>query len=341
MTYLNVLKPFARTNAVVAWRELLLSFVGFITCWVFTYQLWEVWWPAMFIPMFFGSLFIVKIFIIQHDVGHGTFFPAKDKTLRASVGYVCSIITLTPYRWWLLNHNVHHRNSGKIDDPQKGIGDVPTWMVADYEKETYRNRTLYRIYRHPIIMFIIGPLIKFAVYHRWPHFREIHGRRSIMSVIILNLCIAAVIGLMIWLVGWKAFIGIQLPMTAFASTVGVWFFFIQHQFEDSYWERSGKWTLQDSAIAGSSLYMLPLWLEWFVGAINIHYLHHLNPAIPCYNLRKAHKAFMKAFPEEYKTVPKFNIWESLTGGYSWLALFDEKSQKMLSFRQYDQMKKAS
>jgi len=262
--------------------------------------------------------FLVRIFIIFHDCTHGSFF--KSKKLRTIVGYISGIITFAPYRQWQKSHSMHHTTTGDLD--RRGMGDVWTLTVNEYLAESRWKRFLYRVYRNPIIMFGFGPLYLFLIGNRIP----LPGTKTQekKSVYLTNLALISIIALMTYLIGFKAYLLIQLPIIFFGTTAGVWLFYVQHQFEDAYWERGDTWDFEAAALQGSSYYELPAILRWFTGNIGFHHIHHLNARIPNYYLKKCHDEMVKR--EEIKSITLLSSLKSLN-----CRLWDEDQYKLVSF----------
>ena len=302
--------------------QLINSIIPFFLIWFLMYLSldWSYWITlALAIP---ASGFVVRIFIIQHDCGHGSFFQSKKWNDR--IGMFCSVFTLTPYHYWRKSHSIHHANAGKLE--KRGIGDVYKMTVEEYLQLSKWGKFKYRLYRNPFILFIIIPTILFTVIYRIPNHKSNAMNPVHWSVYLTSFLIAALISLMIFLVGWKAFLLIQLPITIICSSTGTWLFFIQHQFEDTYWDNKESWDFTKAALQGSSFYKLPKVLQWFTGNIGFHHIHHLSPRIPNYLLEKCHK--------ENPVFQKANTLTLLTSLKStFLSLWDEKQKKLVSFRQ--------
>lgn len=278
------------------------------------------WWllvPA--IPVAGGA--VVRLFMIQHDCGHLSFVPGR----RANdvIGRVLGIITLTPYDFWRHAHNLHHAHSGDLD--QRGFGDVTTLTLLEYKQRSPLGRLRYWLYRHPLVLFGIGPAYTFALSHRLPLGR-FHDRRSWVSVMGTNAAIAAYFLLWWQATGSLEFLAIYIPTMWVAATVGVWLFFVQHQFEETYWERTRNWSFHDAALYGSSYLVLPAWLNWFTANIGIHHVHHLVNRIPFYRLGQV----LRDFPA-LAEIGRVSFVESLA--VCRLVLWDEAAGRMLTFRE--------
>jgi len=265
--------------------------------------------------------FLVRLFLIQHDCGHGSFFPSR--TGNDWVGRIISVLTLTPYDHWKRSHAIHHATAGNLD--RRGIGDVDTLTVEEYLARSRWGRLRYRFYRHPIVMFGIGPMYLFLVQSRVPTGFMTKGWRPWASAMSTNIAVAVAAGLMIWAVGFWPFLLIHLPVVLLGATAGVWLFFIQHQFEETQWSKDESWRVQDAALHGSSYYVLPPVLRWFSANIGVHHVHHLSSRIPYYRLPEV----LRDHPE-LRGVGRVTLLQSFKCVS--LALWDEKRRQLISFR---------
>lgn len=227
--------------------------------------------------------FMVRIFIIFHDCGHGSFF--KSRQANDIVGIITGVLTFTPYYRWRHDHAIHHATAGDLD--RRGVGDVPTLTVREYLALPGWRRFIYRFWRHPLILFTIGSFVMFTVIQRLP--APGGGRREQWSVHATNLALAGLISLLIYLMGWQAYLLIQIPVLLIAAAAGVWLFYVQHNFEGTYWQHHEQWDFVTAALHGSSFYRLPIVLQWFTGNIGFHHIHHLGPRIPNYFLAKCYR----------------------------------------------------
>lgn len=228
------------------------------------------------------ACFCVRLFIISHDCGHQSYF--KARRLNNFWGELTAGLVWTPYVYWRNEHARHHGSAGNLD--RRGIGDIWTLTVDEYKALPLFTRMRYRIYRFPPFLFILAPVYQFMVGYRF--WGKWAGPTERLSILRTNLYIVAVMALCHWTIGLKAFFLIELPVTAFAASFGVWLFYVQHQFEEVYWEKSDKWDFVAQALEGSSYYKLPRILEWFSASIGFHHVHHLGPRIPNYNLARCH-----------------------------------------------------
>ncbi len=228
--------------------------------------------------------FMMRTFIIFHDCGHGSFF--KSRRANDILGILTGLINFTPYYKWRHEHAIHHATAGDLD--RRGVGDVYTMTVREYLDAPWWKKTGYRIFRNPIAMFLFGPLIMFVFVQRIP--LPSLGRRERASVWWTNVALAAIIGALCWAIGWQTYLLVQLPVVILGAGVGVWMFYVQHNFDPTYWERQGAWEFAKAGLDGSSFYKLPPILQWFTGNIGFHHIHHLSPKIPNYKLPECHEA---------------------------------------------------
>jgi omega-6 fatty acid desaturase (delta-12 desaturase) len=267
-----------------------------------------------------GALFLVRLFMIQHDCGHGSFF--RNKHANTWVGRACGILTLTPFGVWRTTHNMHHATSGNLD--RRGLGDIETQTVAEYLAQPWYERLRYRLYRHPVTLFVIGPAYVFLIANRVPVGLMTSGWRPWVSTMANNAVIASVAILLMYLMGVGPFLIVHLPVVLIAASIGVWLFFVQHQFEETVWAEGPDWNLQHAALKGSSHYDLPAVLRWFTANIGVHHVHHLSSRIPYYRLGRV----LRDHPE-LKDVGRLTLWQSFKCVR--LALWCETRRRMVSF----------
>lgn len=305
--------------------QLANSFIPFLVSWYLMYLSLDVgYWLTLLIALPAAG-FLVRLFIIQHDCGHGSFF--KSRKANDIAGTVCSLFTWTPYRYWQKSHAIHHANAGNL--AHRGIGDIYTMTVREYLQLSWWGKLKYRVYRNPFFMFVIGSTLLFVVFYRFPTSKAKAMKKVQSSVYWTNLAIAILVGAMVWLVGLKAVLLIHTPIIILAAVAGTWLFFVQHQFEDAYWAGDDNWDYTLAALQGSSYYQLPKILQWFTGNIGFHHIHHLSPRIPNYRLEQCHKEN----PMFQQTVI-LTLRTSLKSIF--LGLWDEDRKKLISFRQLKQ-----
>jgi omega-6 fatty acid desaturase (delta-12 desaturase) len=263
--------------------------------------------------------FLVRVFIIFHDCGHGSFF--KSRRANTFWGVVTGVLTFTPYQQWRHDHAVHHATSGDLD--RRGTGDIWTMTVEEYESSSRWRRLAYRFVRNPFVLFVIAPMYLFLIQYRIPtRGARPRERRSVWAT---NLGLLAFVGGMSLLVGFKTFVLVQFPISILGTVAGVWLFYVQHQFEGAYWSRGTQWDFVGAALQGSSFYKLPKVLQWFSGNIGFHHIHHLSPSIPNYNLEKCHDE-EPAF-QAVKAVTLWASFRSLT-----FRLWDERQRRLVGYR---------
>ena len=262
--------------------------------------------------------FLVRVFIIFHDCGHGSFF--RSRKANDALGFVTGVITFTPYYQWRWEHAIHHASAGNLD--KRGMGDVWTLTVEEYLRASRWKRFAYRLARNPFLLFVLAPLALFVIQQRFPALKA--GPRERRSVYWTNLALLVLAFALSVAFGFKAYLLLQLSVMLMAGTVGVWLFYVQHQFDGVYWARHQDWDYTAAALQGSSFYKLPKVLQWFTGSIGFHHIHHLRPGIPNYNLERCHRA-VRLF-QTVKPVTFFSSLRSLT-----FRLWDEQRQKLVGY----------
>jgi omega-6 fatty acid desaturase (delta-12 desaturase) len=265
-----------------------------------------------------AAAFMVRVFIIFHDCGHGSFF--RSRRANDLWGFITGVLTFTPYYHWRWEHALHHSTSGDLD--RRGTGDVWTLTVQEYLEASRWKRFAYRLARNPVVLFVLAPLFLFLVWQRFPNPKV--SRRERLSVYWTNLSLLLMAAALSWVFGWKAYLVIQLAVVALAGSAGVWLFYVQHQFDGVYWERRGEWDYTKAALQGSSFYKLPKVLQWFSGNIGFHHIHHLSPKIPNYHLEKCHQA--EPLFQSVKPVTLFSSFKSFT-----FRLWDEQRRKLVGY----------
>ncbi|WP_404710532.1 fatty acid desaturase [Sphingomonas sp. MMS24-J13] len=301
--------------------ELAVTAIPFVTLWVAAMLLVraEI-WAGLLLAIPAGA-FLLRLFLIQHDCGHGSFF--RRRTANGWVGRIIGMVTLTPYEFWRRSHAHHHAGTGNLD--RRGLGDIDTLTVAEYRGLDRWKRWGYRLYRHPAILFGVGPAYQFLLCHRLPAASTRRSWRPWASTMGTNLAVLGLVGVLMWLCGVRTVLLVQLPITLVAASIGMWLFYVQHQFERTSWDRNEDWNFQRAALHGSSYYDLPHILRWFSANIGVHHVHHLCSAIPFYRMPEV----LRACPE-LKTVGRLGLRDSLA--VTALALWDEKARRMVSFR---------
>lgn len=266
--------------------------------------------------------FLVRLFMIQHDCGHGALF--RNRLANDWLGRVIGVLTLTPYDFWRRTHAAHHASSGNLD--RRGMGDVDTLTVDEYLSRSRWGRLRYRLYRHPLVMFGLGPAYVFFLQQRLPVGLMRGGWKPWFSTIATNLAIVLVAFIAIHAVGLRAFLLVHLPVTLLGASIGVWLFYVQHQFEHTFWAREAGWNLHEAALYGSSHYELPGILRWFTANIGLHHIHHLCSRIPFYRLPLALRQH-----RDLADVGRLTLGQSL--GSVRRVLWDETSGRLITFRE--------
>jgi omega-6 fatty acid desaturase (delta-12 desaturase) len=319
----RILASYSTPTRLRSIAELAITALPLVVLWTaawFTFSLGYAWASLLIaIP---AAGFLVRLFLIQHDCGHGTFFAGR--LANDWVGRVLGVLTLTPYDCWRRTHAIHHATTGNLD--RRGIGDLDTLTVREYRALSWWGRLKYRLYRHPLIMFGVGPAYLFLLQHRIPVGLMRNGWQPWVSTMATNLAIAVIIATLTWFIGIKAFLLVHLPIMLLAATAGVWLFYVQHQFEHTAWERDESWNLHQAALHGSSHYDLPALLRWFTANIGIHHVHHLSSRIPYYRLPRV----LRDYPE-LRDVGRITLLQSFRCVR--LVLWDEAQRRLVSFRE--------
>jgi acyl-lipid omega-6 desaturase (Delta-12 desaturase) len=318
--WLTVLARYREPSTRKSLLELGVTLVPFLALWVMAWMALSVsGWLALALATVNGA-FLVRIFIIQHDCGHGSFL--KNRHAQDWLGRALGVLTLTPYDVWRRTHSIHHSHHGDLD--HRGIGDVTTLTLDEYRARSPLGRLAYRLYRHPVVMFVLGPAYLFILQNRLPMGLMNQGWRYWTSAMGTNAMIGIALGLIIWFGGLWPVLLIFLPTSVIAATIGVWLFYVQHQFEETHWARGEDWQLHDAALEGSSHYVLPQPLRWLSGNIGIHHVHHLYSRIPFYRLPEVIREH-----KELAEAQRLTIRESLATVR--LHLWDEAQGKLMSF----------
>ena len=264
--------------------------------------------------------FLVRVFVVFHDCAHSSLLPSRRANMV--VGTAMGVLVLSPFVRWRHDHAVHHASSGDLD--RRGVGDIITLTVDEYRARGWRGRLGYRLLRNPVVMFGLGPILAMVIGPRI----VARGAKPRMrnSVLATDAAIIVLVGGLCWLIGWTQFLVVWAPAAMLAGSVGIWLFYVQHQFEDTYWQRRDEWTYADAALRGSSYLKLPPVLQFFTGNIGLHHVHHLNARIPNYHLRQAHASLPL-----FATVPTLSLWDGLRAVR--LKLWDERAGRLVTFAQ--------
>ncbi|PEW36699.1 fatty acid desaturase [Bacillus cereus] len=301
--------------------QLINTVVPFIVLWYLAYKSLSVsYWLAL-VPSLLAAGFMTRIFIIFHDCTHYSFF--KSRPANRIVGTCMGVLTLFPFDQWGHEHSIHHATSGNLD--KRGTGDIWTLTVDEYVAAPFRLRLAYRLYRNPFVMFGLGPIYVFLLKNRFN--RKGARQKERMNTYLTNIIIVALIAILCWAIGWQSFLLVHGTIFLIAGSVGIWLFYVQHTFEDSYFEEDKDWEYVKAAVEGSSFYKLPKILQFLTGNIGFHHVHHLSPRVPNYKLEEAHNNTLPL-----KNVPTITLATSLQSLR--FRLWDEKSNNFVSFKEF-------
>jgi omega-6 fatty acid desaturase (delta-12 desaturase) len=314
----SLVLPYQKPSLPRAVWQLCNTLVPYAVIWYLMYLSlsWSAW--ITFGLAVLNGLFLVRIFIIFHDCGHGSFF--KSSLANDIVGFITGLLTLTPYHHWRWEHSIHHASCGDLD--RRGTGDIWTMTVQEYLSSPPWKRLCYRVARHPVMLFLISPVVLFVFWQRFAVAKA--SAREKRSVWLMNAAILAMAALLSWPLGITNYLLIHLTIVTVGGGVGIWMFYVQHQFDDVYWENNDSWDYTQAALQGSSFYKLPRVLQWFSGNIGFHHIHHLSPRIPNYNLERCHRA-----NELFQQVKPITLWSSLK--LASLRLWDEQQRKLVGW----------
>ena len=314
----QILAPYARPHLGRSLLDLATSVVPYLGLSVLMYMSLDVSYLLTLLIAIPAAGFLVRTFILFHDCSHGSFLPSRRANLW--LGVVLGLLVYSPFLRWRHDHAIHHATSGDLD--RRGGGDVRTLTVAEYDALSPRSRLAYRAFRNPVVMFGVGPIVALLVGPRLVP-REARPRMR-RSVIRTNIALAVLVATICWLIGWSQFLLVQAPTVLLAGAAGIWLFYVQHQFEDAYWESTDGWSYADAALRGSSYLKLPKVLQFFSGNIGLHHVHHLSARIPNYNLQRAHDE-----NPIFHGVPKLTMWDGLRA--TRLKLWDEDRGRLVTF----------
>jgi omega-6 fatty acid desaturase (delta-12 desaturase) len=316
--WVEALRPYARPRLGRAFTDLATSLVPYVGLSVLMFLALDVSYLLTLAIAVPAAGFLVRTFIVFHDCAHGSFLPSKRA--NAWLGRGLGLVVFQPFASWRHEHAVHHATAGDLD--RRGVGDVPTLTVAEYRALSRQKRLGYRLFRNPLVMFGLGPLFAMVIQ---PRLVSRSARPRIRrSVIGTNIALVVLVGLVCWLVGWREYLLVQVPMVLLAGGAGIWLFYVQHQFEDTYWQGAEEWSYADAALRGSSYLKLPKLLQFFTGNIGLHHVHHLNARVPNYNLQRAHDE-----NPIFHHVPTLSLWDGLRAVR--LKLWDADRERLVTF----------
>ncbi len=320
--WVKILAPYRTPDQPRSILEIAVTVLPFIGLWAGAWAALSVSYGLTLLIAVPAAGFLARIFMIQHDCGHGAFF--NRRSVNDWVGRMLGVVTMTPYDVWRRAHAIHHASSGNL--ARRGVGDITTLTVREYEALPRWRRLAYRLYRQPLVMFGLGPAYLFLLQNRLPIGFMRDGWRVWASAMATNAAIALAAAGLVWLMGAGPLLMVHGPIILLAASIGVWLFYVQHQFEETFWADQGTWKLQDAALYGSSHYDLPAPLRWITANIGIHHVHHLSSRIPYYRL----PAVLRAHPE-LANIRRLTLAQSVKGVR--LALWDEERGRLVSFRQ--------
>ena len=314
-----MVKPFQKPEISKSVWQVVNSFGLLFILWILMYLSLDVsHWLTLALAVPTAGM-LVRIFIIQHDCGHGSFFDSRKA--NDHLGVICGVFTLTPYLQWRKSHAIHHATAGNL--AQRDIHDVYTMTVREYQEASLGHKLRYHFYRNPITLFLIVPMTLFVVLYRFPS--PFMRRKEKMGVLWNDLALLIIVAVISYFIGFRNFLLLYLPVVFIATGVGTWLFYVQHQFEETYWADGEEWDYTAAALEGSSYYRLPKILQWFTGNIGFHHIHHLSPRIPNYKLEACYRS-----NPELQDVTTLTLTASLKTAV--LTLWDEDAKRLISFR---------
>lgn len=313
------ISPYEKSRTTYSMWQLINSIVPFFLLWGAAYLSISLSYWLTLLLLVPASGFLIRIFIIFHDCCHKSFF--KNRMANEIVGTLTGILTCVPYAQWRQSHSVHHATSSNLN--RRGTGDVWTLTKEEYMSLSVLRKMGYRLYRNPLIMFGFGPIYIFLINYRFN--RKDAGFKERVNTYITNLGMAAVVGLFCWTIGWYDFLLVQGPIFLLSGMAGIWLFYVQHQFEDSYFEKEEDWSYMQAAMKGSSFYKLPKILQWFTGNIGFHHIHHLSPRVPNYYLKAVHNSNLNL--QKVQTITLGSSLRSLH-----FRVWNEESKKFEGFK---------
>lgn len=325
------IRPYQTPSRRKALVQIANSFGGYLLTWWLMYKSLSIsYWLTLGLAIL-NAFFLVRIFIIQHDCGHHSFF--KSRKMNALIGKICSCFSWIPYEYWARSHAFHHAHNGQFWE-HRDIGDIMLLTVSEYRARTSWQRFQYRLYRSTPVMFFIGPIYYIFIHHRFPLIQFKGWEAARRSLYSSNFYIVGASILAAMLIGWHSFFLVQLPIWAFFATIAIWFFYVQHQHSPNYKSWRNEWEYLLASLKGSTFYQLPKYMHWLTGNIGYHHIHHLNSLIPNYNLARCNNEN----PEFEDLAVRMTFLESLRCIFH--KLWDEETQRMVSFREFARMERA-
>lgn len=317
--------PYEKPQWKMSMWQIVNTVGPFLVLWVLAFLSLSVSvWLTLLVDVLAAG-FLVRIFIIFHDCCHKSFF--RNKWANEAVGTLMGILTFVPFHQWRHTHAVHHASSGNLD--RRGVGDIWTLTAQEYMEASRLRKLTYRLYRNPAIMFLVGPIYIFLIDYRFNRKRA--GMKERMNTYLTNAVIVGACGLLIWGIGWQSFLLIEGPMFLLSGMAGIWLFYVQHNYEETYYENEAEWDYVKAAMHGSSFYRLPKVLQWITGNIGYHHIHHLSPRVPNYHLEKAHQA--NEVLRDVQTITLRTSLQSLK-----FRIWHEEKKRFITFREMKVMK---
>jgi omega-6 fatty acid desaturase (delta-12 desaturase) len=314
------LEQYARPDVRRSMRSLATSLVPFLALYALMFALYDVSYWLVLLVAVPAAGFLVRTYIMFHDCVHGSFLPSKRA--NAWLGTALGLLVFTPFARWRYEHLVHHATAGDLD--RRFVGDVPMLTVTEYREKPFFFRLGYRLYRNPLVMFGLGSVYSTVIMQRVPN--PSARNRMVRNVMLTNVALVLFVAALCWIFGWQTFLFVELPLVVIAGSCGIWLFYVQHQFDDTYWERTDEWDFTDAAVKGSSHLALPKVLQFFSGNIGFHHVHHLNAKIPNYNLQRAHEEQVM-----FRPVPPVSLSDGIRA--TRLKLWDEDGERMVTWKQ--------
>lgn len=322
--WIPLIKPYTKANIWRSLRQVLNTLLPLLLLFYLAHRALSVSLLLTLVLDLAAAFFVVRLFILQHDAGHGSLFPKK--WANDFLGFFSGVLTLVPYHHWQLSHARHHATSGNLD--KRGVGDIDTMTLEEWLRASPWKRLRYRIYRNPFVMFFIGPIYTFMLSYRLPLGFGANKPWVRNSVALTNLVLVLLLCGIVWFFGFKTLLLVYLPIQYFAGMVGIFLFYVQHQFEDAYWEHDPRWEHLKSAMEGSTYLKLPKLLQWLTGNIGFHHIHHLSPKIPNYNLETVQREVSLV-----KVAPTVTLKDAFKIAFADLHLHDEESRKLVGFKE--------
>ncbi|PLR89136.1 fatty acid desaturase [Bacillus sp. T33-2] len=320
--------PYEKSNTRDSIIQIVNTIVPFVLLWYLAYLSLDISYFLSLGISVVAAGFLVRIFIIFHDCCHHSFF--KNRKANKVLGTITGILTMHPYEQWQHDHSVHHATSSNLD--KRGTGDIWVLTVEEYLQASFWTRLAYRLYRNPFVMFVVGPVYVFLIKNRFN--RKGARKKERINLYITNIAIVTLIGLLCWAIGWQEFLLVQGPIFWISGAAGVWLFYVQHTFEDAYFEEDVHWEYVKAAVEGSSFYKLPKLLQWLTGNIGYHHVHHLSPRVPNYKLEDAHN-----HSAPLQNVPTITLATSLSSLK--FRLWDEQNKKFIGYKDIKSLKSVS